>query len=320
MQKLYLTRETLYGLIAILIWSTTIAFPRSLSEQVGALRGGATIFMISGFVCLAWFFRQGRGWARLRRFHTTYLYGCGGLFILYMLALYIAIGLCRDRYQALEIGLINYLWPSCTILFSLLLLRKKGSWLLWPGTLLALLGVILAMTQSTRVSVSSFIGNVLGNPWAYFLALVAALSWGLYSNLARRWSTPESGNGAVLFIPATGLVLLLIAFWSPAPGAWTLRAVLEAFFVGLATMIAYILWDLAMRKGDMVFVAACSYFTPFFSTLFSCFYLRITPAPVLWAGCGLIIAGSLLSWIAVADEPPQKPRRNGFGNERSANP
>jgi drug/metabolite transporter (DMT)-like permease len=66
-------------------------------------------------------------------------------------------------------------------------------------------------------------------------------------------------------------------------------------------MVAYILWDMAMRKGDMVFVAACSYFTPFFSTLFSCFYLKIIATTVLWIGCGLIIAGSLLSWIAVSD-------------------
>lgn len=305
MKKFHLTRETLYGLCAILIWSTTIAFPRSLSEQVGALRGGATIFSISGFFCLAWFFRQGRIRASLRSFPAPYLYGCGGLFILYMLALYIAIGLSRDRYQALEIGLINYLWPCCTILFSLFLLRKKGSWLLWPGTFLALLGVMLAMTQGTQVSVSSFTRNILGNPLAYLLALIAALSWGLYSNLARRWSTPHGENGTLLFIPATGLILLLIAFWSPISGVWTLRAALEALFVGLATMIAYILWDSAMRKGDMIFVAACSYFTPFLSTLFSCFYLNIRPSAVLWVGCGLIIAGSLLSWLAVSEHSPQ---------------
>ena len=320
MQKFRLTRETLYGLIAILIWSTTIAFPRSLSEQVGALRGGAAIFIISGLFCLTWFFKQGRVLTRLRQFPIPYLYGCGGLFILYILALYIAIGLAHDRYQALEIGLINYLWPSCTILFSLFLLRKRGSRLLWPGTALALLGVTLAMTQGTAVSISSFIRNIQGNPFAYLLALIAAVSWGLYSNLARRWTKPENENGVVLFIPATGLVLLLIAFWSPGSGVWTLRAVLEAIFVGLATMVAYILWDSAMRKGDMVFVAACSYFTPFFSTLFSCFYLKIAPAAVLWVGCGLIIAGSLLSWIAVADDAAKKSQMIEFKNEKAANP
>jgi drug/metabolite transporter (DMT)-like permease len=301
MKKLHLTRETLYGLIAILIWSTTIAFPRSLSEQVGALRGGTAIFIVSGLFCLSYLFRQGRPLARIRQLPSLYLYGCGSLFILYILALYIAIGLCHDRFQVLEIGLINYLWPSLTILFSLLLLRKKGGLLLLPGTLLALLGVMLAMTQGTAISFSSFTDNISNNPLAYFLALIAAVAWGLYSNLARRWAGPESDNGVIFFIPATGLVLLLISFWGHEQGAWTVQAVLEAIFVGLATLVAYVLWDMAMRKGDMVFVAACSYFTPFFSTLFSCFYLKIIATTVLWIGCGLIIAGSLLSWIAVSD-------------------
>jgi len=66
--------------------------------------------------------------------------------------------------------------------------------------------------------------------------------------------------------------------------------------------LAYILWDLAMRKGDIVFVAACSYFTPFFSTLLSCIYLQVSAGLTLWLGCGLIVAGSLLSWASVSEK------------------
>jgi drug/metabolite transporter (DMT)-like permease len=112
--------------------------------------------------------------------------------------------------------------------------------------------------------------------------------------------------GAVeLFILVTGLVFLLL-FWVNAESwSWTWRAGLEVTFMGLATALAYILWDLAMRKGDIVLVAACSYFTPLLSTLLSCLYLQVTAGGNLWLGCLLIIAGSLLSWVAVSDRGTQ---------------
>jgi len=49
-------------------------------------------------------------------------------------------------------------------------------------------------------------------------------------------------------------------------------------------------------------VASCSYLTPFFSTVVSSLYLGVWPGASLWLGCGLIIAGSLVSWRAV--RPP----------------
>jgi drug/metabolite transporter (DMT)-like permease len=60
-----------------------------------------------------------------------------------------------------------------------------------------------------------------------------------------------------------------------------------------------VFWDIAMREGDLVLVASCSYLTPFFSTVVSCIYLRVWPGPSLWLGCLLIIAGSFLSWRSI---------------------
>jgi drug/metabolite transporter (DMT)-like permease len=234
------------------------------------------------------------------------LIGCGALFVLYMLALFVAVGMAADRYQVLEIGLLNYLWPALTILFSLLLLHKKGTFILVPGTLLALSGVFLVLTQGHPVSPASIIDNLSRNPTAYALGFMAALSWGLYSNLTRRWGGPPEAGGAVeLFILVTGMVFLLFFWLTGEVRVWTWRAGLEVTFMGLATALAYILWDLAMRRGDLVFVAACSYFTPLLSTLLSCLYLQVTAGVSLWLGCLLIVAGSLLSWLSVSDRETQ---------------
>jgi drug/metabolite transporter (DMT)-like permease len=104
-----------------------------------------------------------------------------------------------------------------------------------------------------------------------------------------------------LFLPATGIILLMIHLLVKEPGSWNTRAVVEVGFLGVVTWLAYKLWDIAMRKGDVVLVAACSYLTPFFSTLVSCVYLKVKADVSLWVGCVLIVVGSLLSWMSVSD-------------------
>ena len=121
------------------------------------------------------------------------------------------------------------------------------------------------------------------------------------NNSAGRGSSGEARGAVELFILVTGLAFLLLLWLTGEGRVWTWRAGFEVTFMGLATALAYILWDLAMRKGDIVFVAACSNFTPFLSTLLSCLYLRVAAGISLWLGCGLIVAGTLLSWRSVSD-------------------
>jgi drug/metabolite transporter (DMT)-like permease len=84
--------------------------------------------------------------------------------------------------------------------------------------------------------------------------------------------------------------------WSLAQGVHVMA---EIAFLALATALAYVFWDIAMRDGDVVLVASCSYLTPFFSTVVSCVYLSVWPGPSLWVGCLLIIVGSFLSWRSI---------------------
>ena len=291
------------GLGAILLWSATFAFARSLSEQVGPLTAGAAVYLIGGSFCLlrlAWSAKPISWFLRLPR---PYLLGCGFLFVFYTAAIYLAVGLAKDRQQLLEIALVNYLWPALTILFSLPLLNKRASFWLMPGTVLALMGVFLVMTQGALVSWGSFREHLLHNPAAYALALAAAIAWALYSNLARRWAAPD-GDGAVeLFVPATGLVLLALRLLTTEPTDWSLRSVGEAAGLAAVTALAYVLWDVAMRKGNLLLVIACSYFTPLLSTVVSCAYLSVSPSPKLWVGCVLLVSGSLVTWRSVSDQP-----------------
>jgi len=198
------------GLCAILLWSTTFGFARSLSEQVGPLTAGAAAYLVGGCACLLRLRLSGTALSRFRELPRLYLYGCGSLFVFYTAAIFLAVGLATDRAQLLEIALVNYLWPAMTVLCSLLLLKKRASRWLLPGTALALTGVFLVMTQGGSVSWDSLTEHLQSNPAGYALALVAAVSWALYSNLTRRWSEP-GGSGAVREV--VELILVAQGYW-----------------------------------------------------------------------------------------------------------
>lgn len=291
------------GLAAIVLWSTTIALARSLSEQLGPLTAGACVYLAGGLLCLLPLFWREASRRQFLQLSRRYVFGCGFLFVLYTILIYLALGSASDHQQVLEIGLVNYLWPAVTILLSLLLLKKRARWLLAPGTALALAGEFLVLTQGTDVSWRSFGQHLQANPTVYAFALVAALAWAFYSTLACRWSQPGSGGAVALFLPATGLALLVLRLFSPETSVWTLRAAGEAVALAAFTMLAYALWDAAMRKGNLLLVTACSYFTPLLSTLVSCVYLQVTPGWRLWVGCVVLVLGSLLTWVSISDRP-----------------
>ncbi len=53
--------NTFLGILAILFWSTNVAFSRSLIEQMGLLTSGAAIFLLGGGLSLAVVARRARG-------------------------------------------------------------------------------------------------------------------------------------------------------------------------------------------------------------------------------------------------------------------
>jgi drug/metabolite transporter (DMT)-like permease len=129
----------------------------------------------------------------------------------------------------------------------------------------------------------------------------AAISWGVYSNLTRRWTEPGTDGAVELFVPATGIVLLGMRLLITEPTGWNVRAVGEAAGLAAVTTLAYYLWDISMRKGNLLLVIASSYATPLLSTAVSCLYLSVTPSPRLWAGCLLLVTGSVITWRSLSE-------------------
>jgi len=288
-----------------------VALARSISEQLGPMTAAAGVYSVSGSIALIRLLCSREKRQQISQVPRKYLIGCGIPFLSYMIALFLAIGLATSHQQVLEVGLLNYLWPTLTILLSLIILKRKATLWLVPGTLLALAGIFLVLTQGAHVSLRSILGNVASNPAAYALGLVAAVSWAVYSNFTRRWARDSAQGMVDLFLPITAIVLIVIALLSESTHTWNVRVLLEVGFLGTVTYVAYWSWDTSMRTGNFVLVTAASYLTPFFSTVVSSLYLHVAPTANLWIGCGVLVLGSLLSWASVGTG--SGTRRRGFG-------
>lgn len=192
----------------------------------------------------------------------TFLVGVGGLFgyhFLYFSAFQLA--------PAVEVNLINYLWPLLIVLLSPILLPKFQ---LQPNHIL---GALLGLSGTALIFSAGHFELDITHLRGYLLAGAAALTWALYSLLTRR--LPHFPTVAVGgFCLASGILALIIFAlgFLHNPSLSTLQISrqdgLYILLVGLGPMgIAFFSWDAALKRGDPRIIGALSYLTPLFSTL-----------------------------------------------------
>ncbi|MFH1707042.1 MAG: aromatic amino acid DMT transporter YddG [Planctomycetota bacterium] len=289
---------TVLGILALVFWSTSIAFVRDLSKDIGPLTLAAYNYLLSGVVSLIWAARAPGGLKAMFRLPPLYLYGCGAIFILYTVAYYLAVGSASTDAQIPEILLINYLWPSLTLLLAVPILGQRARWpILVPGLLIALAGVVLAMTQRGGGDavgfLARFVANVRADWFPYAAAFVGAVTWSVYSNLVRRWG--GTGGAVPLFFLGSGIVIFIMRLFRDEPSHWTAPVI--ALFLAttfFTTILAYMFWDRAMRTGNVVLLAVFSHGLPLVATFATCIVLNLRVGGLLWVACGLVILGAAL--------------------------
>ncbi|MDO2947117.1 aromatic amino acid DMT transporter YddG [Aeromonas simiae] len=285
-------RATLIGMGAILMWSASVGLFRSIAELFGAAGGAALVFTTSALLATL-----ALGWPRLRAIPLPYLLLGGTLFVAYEVALALALGWAHDRPQALELGMINYLWPSLTVLLAVLTRQQRASRLLLPGLALCLTGIIWVMKGERAWSPAQLWHNLLQNPSAYLLAGAAALLWACYSLVTRRWGSREPV--IPLFLAVTAALLWGHYLGSDEPPLpLHLPGLGQVLLLGGLTAAAYSCWNHGVLAGNLTQLAAFSYFTPVLSMALASLWLGVAPGGGFFAGVAMVTAGSLLCWWA----------------------
>ncbi|WP_299662860.1 EamA family transporter [uncultured Ruegeria sp.] len=250
------SRATAIGFVAVLLWSLLALFTVG-SSPTPPLLLNAICFTIGGILGLIWTAANG-GLGQLRHIAwTTYLFGTIGLFgyhALYFSALRMA--------PAAEAGLIAYLWPLLIVLLSGLLPGEH----LKPGHLIgACLGFAGAAVIITGGGSAGFQAQHLPG---YGLALLCALTWSSYSVLSRRLGDVPTSSVAVFCI-LTAIASWILHFaveetvWPQSVLSWASTVALGLGPVGLA----FYVWDIGVKRGDIQILGTASYAAPLLSTL-----------------------------------------------------
>ncbi len=294
---------TLWGVWAIVLWSTTIACSRSVAEQLGVFTGAALVYLAAGLAGCGVLAARGQLGSVLRHAGHRYLAGCGGLMVAYTVLLYVAVGFADTRAQVVTVTVANYLWPSLTLLFAVPILGWRARpLLLASGTLAGVAGVALAVGTDGLAAGADI--SWTAHATSTLPALLAAVAWGLYSNLSRRWGGPQAGNAMPVFLLASGLVLAVLRACRAERSVWTAGVAGEAvYLVVFPTLLAYVCWDTAARRGNLSLVAALSYLTPLLSVFVSSLYLDLPVRPQQWLAGALVVAGAVLCKLSIRSEP-----------------
>lgn len=282
----------LLGIGALLMWSSMVGLIRSITEAFGVMAGTALIYSVGAAVT---FLKNGVPEAG--RMPKVYLFGVGSLFVAYEIIYSRALGLAGSAAQTLEVGMLNYLWPCMTVIFSIRINKTRLRWWVWPGTIISVAGLYWCVAANGGLELSGFIANLRANPLPYVLGLTAGVSWGLYSNLSFRFS--GGFNAIPIFFAAIAAILWAGFFLRGGqlhfPGYWPCCQVL---IIGAVMGLSYSMWENGIHQGNFILLAVCSYFTPAFSMLFAALWLNILPPAAFWGGVGLVIGGSLICWLA----------------------
>ncbi len=251
-----MTRSTAtsIGFVAVLLWALLALFTAG-SAPVPPFLLNALTFAIGGAVGVVWVLLRGRLSTLRGVSWRIYAFGTAGLFgyhALYFSALRLA--------PPAEAGLIAYLWPLLIVLFSGLLPGehlRRGHII---GALISFVGAALIVLRNG----ASF--DPAATP-GLILAALCALTWSTYSVVSRRMgNTPTEVVAvfcvltALLSVPAH--LALETTVWPATGFGW-----LSVLALGLGPVgLAFYVWDIGVKKGDIQVLGVASYAAPLLST------------------------------------------------------
>jgi drug/metabolite transporter (DMT)-like permease len=272
---------TLTGFIAILLWSTLALFT-AMSGRVPPFQLVGMTFVIGGLMILGVAALRGQ-LARVMPTKASFalgLYGPFGDTALYYAAVKTA--------PAAEANLIHYLWPLLIVLFAALL----------PGGALKLrhlFGALIGLA-ATALLISGGLGSGGGIQLGHVLAALGAFVWASYSVVSRRFAgVPSESLSITMLGCAVPAFACHLAFeptlWSLSPVEWG-----GVLGLGLGSIgLAFVVWDIGMKQGDVALLGVASYAAPVLSTIILVIAGYAAASWLLALSCVLIVVGALVA-------------------------
>jgi drug/metabolite transporter (DMT)-like permease len=249
-----MSRATLAGCGALILWAFLALLSR-LAVGIPPLQLTAMGFAIGGGVALAVVLASGKA-AALRQGPLAWAHGVGGLFgyhALYFLAFALA--------PALEVNLINYLWPLLIVLLAAPIRGLRLGPIRLAGVALGFAGCALLVGPGASFPPEALHG--------FIAAAGCAVVWAVYSVTAGTPRLARIPTEAVAgFCLATAVLAAVLHLGLESTVVPDARQWLTVLLLGLGPVgAAFFLWDVGMKRGDPRLLGTLAYAVPVASTL-----------------------------------------------------
>jgi drug/metabolite transporter (DMT)-like permease len=272
------------GLGAIMLWGVSIPLARIASEDLGPMTTAAIAQTLGG--TLLYCFSSKKTIQQTLSVKSNVLQAC---FAGYIIFFYLAIALAPSRQATMTVSLINYLWPSLSVVgIAILGQEETQKKTLILGLVFSLAGLITLLPPETWQGV--LLAKARGT-LSFVLAGIGAVLWACYSSLTARWSSQVSSNVPIYMI-TTGLILILMRSLFAESSQISVNAVLASAILAFTTSAAYQFWGYAMRGTSKLFVASSANSLPLLSVLLISAILKTSLSWTVLTAALLIVAGS----------------------------
>ena len=287
---------TLIGFSAILQWSAIVGVLKKISFSIGADLAVLFMYSLSALLLFAIF-----GMPKLKSIPKFYLYSATALFLVYEICFSYAIALAQTAQQAIEISLINYLWPSMTIAMLIIFKELKFHILVIVGLCISLAGVFYIQTGNGSIDFATVLSHIQTNPISYFLAFMGASLWSFYCVFTKKYS---QGHNPIVFF----FIVIAVSLWlktlilhsDQLPRLLTLdlNTMMYMLIVSVVTGLGYAAWNVGINQGNISLLVTLSYFSPLFSSVISMWILQTPLSSTFWTGAVMVTLGSFVCWIS----------------------
>ena len=284
---------TLIGLSAIIMWASMVGLVKYMSAAIGPAMGITLIYTFSALIVLAIF-----RFPNLKLISKKYLVLATTLFIVYELCFSFAIAYSKTSQQAIEVSIVNYLWPSLTIVAFVIFKELKFNLLILFGLFISISGIIYIQAGNDSFSVQSVTNNLKDNPLSYLLALSGAIIWAFYCVVTRKMSKGQNPISIFFIGVALTLWLKLGLTDQLIMPALNLSLSLYLLLAAAAVGLGYAAWNIGIIHGNITILVVASYFTPIISSVLAMFVLDTELPVTFWQGTMLVTLGSFICWLS----------------------
>jgi drug/metabolite transporter (DMT)-like permease len=269
--------------ISILLWSTLATVSKLLLDTMNSFHVLMFSSLFAALALLAVSIVRGKIKLllkyRVKDYITITLTCLPGTFLYYVF-LYLGTA----RMAASQAFIINYLWPIMSVIFACIILKEKMTLRKGLAIAISFLGVITVAGEGLFSFNKEAILGV-------GLCILAAISYGAFTALTKRWSYDEGLSLMISFFSSFVLSGVISIFIGEKIQVG-IPQMLGFAYNGIAIMaIATVTWALALKGGNTAKVSNLAYITPFLSLVWTFFILHEPINPLSVLGLGIIILG-----------------------------